>query len=244
MLGRRFLAELPQRGPASVWPRRILPAGAIAALLSGCAWAPNPPDTPAAVLQALAGRWHNAAQFAAAPAALKRPPSVEGDWLDLQHASFTPVQAPALGPLVLYLEWRNGSATGTISRQRLWAFRADPDGTLRMDFHAFMDGRPWAGRAAEPGAFIALQASSLRSYGAACALRLLPQAGGGFEGTVDAAQCSITAASGRRMGISARVALAADGTLSYEESGRLDDGRFAFRVPPGGPYLFRRAGGA
>jgi hypothetical protein len=42
------------------------------------------------------------------------------------------------------------------------------------------------------------------------------------------------------MGINARVALTADGSLEYQESGVLDDGRYAFRVPPTEPYRFRR----
>jgi hypothetical protein len=62
----------------------------------------------------------------------------------------------------------------------------------------------------------------------------------GFTGAISAQECTITAASGRRMGINARVALTADGTLEYQESGRLDDGRYAFRVPPTEPYRFRR----
>jgi hypothetical protein len=62
----------------------------------------------------------------------------------------------------------------------------------------------------------------------------------GFAGEISAEECTITAASGRRMGINARVALTAEGTLEYQESGRLDDGRYAFRVPPTEPYRFQR----
>jgi hypothetical protein len=79
----------------------------------------------------------------------------------------------------------------------------------------------------------------LRRYGPACALRfgLSPA---GFEGAISVQECTITAASGRRMGINARVALTADGTLEYQESGVLDNGRYAFRVPPTEPYRFQR----
>jgi len=49
-----------------------------------------------------------------------------------------------------------------------------------------------------------------------------------------------TAVSGRRMGIDARVAMLADGVITYQESGKLTEGRYAFRVPPTLPYRFIR----
>jgi hypothetical protein len=215
---------------------------ALVLLLSACARAPIAPDPdPAArVAAALAGAWDNAAQFAAAPAALKVPPSVEGDWLDLQHAAFFRVDAPRIGPQVIYLEWRRGGPDGGISRQRIWSFRSDADGTLRMDFFAFVDGAQFAGRGAEPGAFATLDRGALRGYDAACALRFVVSGDGAFVGRIGVDECSLVAASGRRMGIDATVALAADGTLEYRESGRLEDGRYAFRVPSTRPYRFRR----
>ena len=124
--------------------------------VAGCGkWqSPQPPiDAGGSLVTALAGNWNNAAQFADAPNALKVPPSVNGDWLDLQHAAFTPIEAPAIGERVLYLEWRNGGPDGAISRQRIWSFRTDTTGATRMDFFAFVDGKPWAGRATEAGAF-------------------------------------------------------------------------------------------
>lgn len=209
--------------------------------LAGCATGPAvAPDPRDALLAQLAGSWDNRAQFDAAPARLKVAPTVEGNWLDLQHAQFVRVVAPAIGDRVLYLEWRNGSASGAISRQRIWSFRREPDGALRMDFFAFVDGKAFAGRGDEAGAFSALDPSLLRGYGSACALRFEPDADGGWSGRIGADECSLVAASGRRMGIDAAIVLAADGALAYRESGRLDDGRYAFRVPPTMPYRFRR----
>jgi hypothetical protein len=208
-------------------------------LLTGCtATRPNS-DPRDSLLSGLAGTWDNRAQFSAAPAELKVPPSVDGEWLDLQHATFTRVDAPALGTHVLYLEWRNGGPTGAISRQRIWSFRNDPAGGIRMDFYAFIDGKPYAGRGGQSGAFQTLANDALRGYGPACALRFVVQPAG-FAGEISAEECTITAASGRRMGINARVALTAEGTLEYQDSGRLDDGRYAFRVPPTEPYRFQR----
>jgi hypothetical protein len=186
----------------------------------------------------LEGVWSNTAQYAAAPDALKVEPSVDGDWLDLQHAEFHRIEAPMIGERVLYLEWRRGAADGPISRQRLWSFRTDADGTVRMDFYAFIDGASFAGRGAEPGAFANLDASALRSYGPDCALRFDASPGGGWVGRITGDQCRIVAASGRQMGIDATIQFGTDGVLSYQEAGRLDDGRYAFRVPPTMPYRF------
>ena len=215
---------------------------ALALVLAACARTPvaPAPDPATRVVGALAGAWDNAAQHAAAPAALKVPPSVEGDWLDLQHAAFFRVDAPRIGPQVLYLEWRRGGPAGEVSRQRVWSFRTEADGVLRMDFFAFVDGAPFVGRGAEAGAFAALERTALRGYDANCALRFKLADDGGFTGRIGADECSLVAASGRRMGIDASVALTADGTLEYRESGRLEDGRYAFRVPPSRPYRFRR----
>jgi hypothetical protein len=196
--------------------------------------------SPAQLITELEGDWSNAAQYAAADPGLKVEPSVEGEWLDLQHASFRRVDAPAIGEHVLYLEWRRGGPTGAISRQRLWSFRSDADGRVRMDFFAFLDGAPFAGLSSEPGVFKGVEHSALRGYSPECALSFETAPDGGWLGRVTAEQCRIVAASGRGMGIDARVQLSADGVLSYRESGRLDDGRYAFRVPPTMPYRFER----
>lgn len=195
------------------------------------------------IVAALAGEWSNAAQYRSAPDALKVEPSVDGEWIDHQHAVFQPVTVPRLGQHVLYLEWRRGGPDGAISRQRLWSFRADADGAVRMDFHAFVDGAPFAGRGGEAGAFAEVTPESLRSYAPECALRF-SRSGDGWIGRVTAEECRIVAASGRAMGIDATVELGSDGVLSYREAGRLDDGRYAFRVPPTMPYRFERISSA
>jgi hypothetical protein len=220
------------------------------ALLAGCttpdaavrpAGAPimSVAPTPQRIVDGLAGTWDNRAQYDAAPATLKVPPSVDGDWLDRQHARFVRVDAPAIGDAVLYLEWRSGGPDGPVSRQRIWSFRADADGTPRMDFYAFVDGAPWVDKADDPDAFRSLDTAALRGYGPQCALRWAPHEGG-WQGVITADACTLTAASGRRMGITATVTLAADGGLLYQESGRLESGAWAFRVPPSGPYRFER----
>lgn len=216
---------------------RLLP---LCLFLAGCAATlPAPEPRPLDLDQALSGCFDNLAQYARADAALKVPPSVEGDWLDLQHACFRRVEAPAVGSQVYYLEWRKGDTQGAVSRQRIWSFRPLGEHQWAMEFYAFVDGKPWEGRGEQAGAFAALQGSDLRGYGESCALRYTRTAKGGWLGEVSAEGCRIVAASGRGMGIDARVLLHAEG-IDYQESGRLDDGRYAFRVPPSQPYQFRR----
>ena len=187
---------------------------------------------------ALTGAWTNAAQFAAAPDALKQPPAAGHpyDWIDVQHARFAPVSAPALGDAVWYLEWRAGGPDGDISRQRLWAFRETGAGRV-MDFYTFRDAEPYAGVLTDDGRFAALTPEDLIGYGEACALPVT-QTPDGWRAAIPET-CVIVARSGRSMTLSAEIVLAGD-ALSYSEAGVLEGGAYAFKVPGGPPYRFER----
>lgn len=205
--------------------------------------------SPEAAARMLAGAWSNARQYAAADAALKRPPAAGHpyDWLDLQHARFTPVRVPALGPggATIYLVWRAGGPGGPVSRERLWHFRRADDGGVEMDFFTLGEAPAAAdsGAAGEsagppaPGAVLDLPAARLLGYGPQCALPVRPL-GRGWEARIPET-CIVTARSGRRMRLEAQIRV--DGRrLSYDEAGLLEDGGIAFRVPGGPPYLFER----
>ncbi|MEQ8403956.1 MAG: CpcT/CpeT family chromophore lyase [Oceanicaulis sp.] len=201
---------------------------------------PGPLTGAAHAAAMLEGRWSNEDQYAAAPEDLKRPPAPGHpyDWLDLQQADFFTIDAPGIGDFVTYLEWRG--ADGAISRQRVWAFREDGEGALTgMDFYSFADGAPWAGRGAEPGAFTALSPDDLIGYPEGCTLEVRRPAWAGYVLEADPEVCLITARSGRTMGIRARIELSPH-HVSYAEAGVLEDGRYAFLVPGGPAYEFRR----
>jgi hypothetical protein len=217
---------------------------AVLALLAACASTPGAPARPdlARLSGGLVGAWDTARQYEQAPAALKRPP-VAGDayaWLDRQFATFARVDAPVIGAHVIYLEWRGGGPDGAISRQRIWSFRTDETGKVRMDFFTFKDPAPFAGKAAIAGAFATLKPEDLIGYGAACGLFVDATGPDTFDAKIDESQCQITARSGRKMGIEARVTLMTTGLL-YNEAGILADGGYAFKVPGGPPYEFRKA---
>ena len=216
-------------------------------LLSACAYSPHTDDvalqtiTPTGASRLLIGQFDNAAQFASAPPEMKRAPAAgyPYDWMDAQYATFARVTAPEIGADVVYVEWRR--ADGTISRQRLWSFRTDAGGGVRMDYFSFRTPQAFADKSREANAFTALTAADLIGYGPACALYVDTRAPhGGWQGQIDAAQCQITgAASGRRMGLEVRLEVLPE-EVRYQEAGILPDGAYAFKVPGGGAYIMAR----
>ncbi|KAA5805258.1 hypothetical protein F1654_04570 [Alkalicaulis satelles] len=192
----------------------------------------------------LAGVWSNAAQYEAADESLKRPPAAGHpyDWLDLQHARFVSIDTPHIPGDAVYLEWREGGPDGPVSRQRLWVFHSEilPDESplTGMDFYTFRDPAAFEGRTGWED-FTDLTPDDLIGYPQACQLRPVSREGGETVLAVDEADCVITAQSGRTMGISARVSISF-GRIAYSESGRLEDGEYAFKVPGAGAYHFER----
>jgi hypothetical protein len=216
------------------WARSAVGICAVALVATQALAQPAPELTR--IVASLEGEWSNATQYRNAPASLKVPPSVAGEWLDWQYAVFRKIDAPLIGTHVLYLEWRSGGPQGALSRQRIWSFRTDDAGKTRMDFYAFQDGLRWV--ALPPADYRALSPSALRGYGPQCALYVTASAAG-LDGRITAAECTLTAASGRSMGIDATFSVA-NNLLRYQESGRLATGDYAFRVPPTMPYAFEK----
>jgi hypothetical protein len=190
---------------------------------------------------AAAGDYDNSVQYHNTDPGLRREPAVGHpyDWLDEQHASFRWVRAPSIGEHVMYLEWRKGSATGAISRQRIWSFRRDRDDAWRMDFYTLREPAKFSLTGAAQ-AFAALTAADLVGYGEQCALvfSALPEGAASFS---IPSSCEIVARSGRAMSLRAAVRFERD-CLRYSEAGRLPDGSYAFLVPgrEGLPYEFAR----
>jgi hypothetical protein len=190
-------------------------------------------------VRAAAGVFDNRVQYEAAPASLKREPAAGHpyDWLDRQHATFRWVDAPLIGPHVLFLEWRRGGADGPISRQRLWVF-AQRDGAWSMDFFTLPEAATPA-RSRLGDEFAALRPEQLVGYGSACTLPAEPD-GAAVVFSIPAG-CSIVSRSGRRMQLEATVRFEAD-RIRYREQGVLEGGSIAFLVPgqPGLSYEFDR----
>lgn len=183
----------------------------------------------------LTGAWSNAAQYAAAPDALKREPAAGHpyDWLDLQYAEFTRIDAPQVGDYVVYLEWRAGGPDGPVSRQRIWSFLADAQGRpAGMDFYTLNTPDLYAGRAQQPWVFADLSPEDLTGYPDGCTLSHAYPASVGSFYRLNPATCTITARSGRTMALRADIQLH-PGRLTYSEAGVLESGDYAFLVPGG-----------
>jgi CpeT/CpcT family (DUF1001) len=205
--------------------------------LFGC-WpsAPKAPDQQ--VAQLLAGTFDNKAQFAAADPAIRTAPAIGSLWLDGQIARFWRIEAPKLPGTAVYLEWRSDTANGPISRQRVWSFRLDPDGSVRMDFYAFRKPQDWAGLGAQANGFARLSPDDLIAYPPSCAA-LFRKTGKDWTGRIDPAQCRITTQTGRVMALDVTIRIGSKG-LVYQETGVLPDGALAFKVPSATAYQFVR----
>lgn len=200
-------------------------------------------NSAADVLRFLTGRFSNAQQYESAPEDWRREPAAGNpyEWLDLQYATHTRVEAPELGEHVIYLEWRSGAEDGPVSRQRLWVFRQDEEGALAgFDFFTLRDPEPLAGRAEEEGAFAALTEEDVVGYPDDCLVRARQSPGGAYHFAVAGQDCVITAQSGTEMRIHASVR-ASRTFFTYRESGISMDGEVVFQVPGAPqPYAFRR----
>lgn len=231
--------------------RSIVPAF-VFCLLCACAAAPEPPYSGRTVageilyspverlprngggdaVALLEDVWSNSEQYAFAP-----------DGVELQYAAFHRVDAPAIGPHVVYLEWRSGGPDGAISRQQLWAFREAADGALAgMDVYRLAEPGRHAGRGGETGAVAELTSGDLVAYPDGCTLTARVPAWTGHALETRRRACRITDEAGRRVGLQARVEIARH-RVGYGETGIFDDGTEAFGSPGGGQaYEFRRAG--
>lgn len=198
---------------------------------------------PAHAAVYLTGRFSNQRQWENAGPEREREPVAGNahEWLDLQFATHTLVEAPQLGEHVIYLEWRSGSADGEISRQRIWVLREDEAGGLAgFDFFTFRDPASFAGRTDEPGAFADLTADELIGYAEGCLAHARVPAHTGYSFAVDPETCRITAQSGTQMRIFASVR-ALGNSLTYTEQGTMEDNTVVFRVPGVAmPYGFVR----
>lgn len=199
-----------------------------ALLLAGCATAPADEDL-SAYAAALAGRYDNAAQYAAAPNDMKDAPSgPEDDWIEPQAVSFTVVSAPAVAPAIVYAEWTRPD--GSVSKQRVWALRQAPTG-VTLDALEFREPSGFAGKG--PEAFATLRSADLKDPIPGCTLAVAGAAGG-WNAQTDPETCKAGP-----VGLDIRITVMPTGVL-YQEQGRLPDGSYAFRIPAPAPFEFRR----
>ena len=197
---------------------RLIPLLLAAAALAACASTPPPHGTAAPdLVRALEGRWDSRVQ-------------AERGGEARQGLVIARIAAPALGPDVALVEWRDGGPDGPVTRRQVWAFGKESGGAPILEIFA------------APGASIArtdLAPSEPRADGPACALVLTARGDGAFDAQSRRETCRAKAADGRETGAATRVTLMPTGLL-YQEAAQYDDDTFAFKSPPGSPYEFRR----
>ena len=197
---------------------RLIPALLAAAALAACATSAPPRGTAGPdLIRALEGRWDGRVQ-------------AERGGVARQGLVIARIAAPALGPDVALVEWRDGGPDGPVARHQVWAFGKDANGAPILEMFA------------APAASIArtdLAPTNPRADGPACALALAARGDGAFDAQSRRETCRAKAADGRETGAATRITLMPTGLL-YQEAAQYDDDTFAFKSPSGSPYEFRR----
>lgn len=231
---------------AAVFAAALLgaPVPAAGAGTSTRAAAKSPAERPAVELVpnvgVLEGSFDNARQMATLAPGTATKPTPGKPWVDAQYARFVRFEAPLLGEIVYYMEWRAGAADAPLTRQRVWAFSGTKGATPRMRFYTLDSPGLWSAAASDPGLLAQLSRAGLHEYPAGCELQFARRPDGRLEGRIPANACRITARESKRtMTIDAAIVLGRDGFV-YDEAGTLDDGRKAFVVPEGFRYQFDR----
>ena len=188
----------------------------------------------------LEGTFDNARQMAAVPPGTPTKPTPGKAWVDAQYARFVRFEAPLLGEIVYYMEWRAGAPDAALTRQRVWAFSGTKTANPRMRFYTLDSPGLWSAAAKDPALLAPLSRAGLHEYPAGCELQFARRSDGRLEGRIPPDACRITARETKRtMTIDAAIVLGRDGFV-YDEAGTLDDGRKAFVVPEGFRYEFDR----
>jgi hypothetical protein len=142
---------------------RLIPALLAAAALAACATSAPPRGTAGPdLIRALEGRWDGRVQ-------------AERGGVARQGLVIARIAAPALGPDVALVEWRDGGPDGPVARHQVWAFGKDANGAPILEMFA------------APAASIArtdLAPTNPRADGPACALVLATRGDGGQTGRV------------------------------------------------------------
>lgn len=190
----------------------------------------------------LTGRFSNAQQYENAPEEWREAQhGTAEEWLDLQYAAHTQVEAPGLGGHVIYVEWRSGAEDGPVSRQRIWVLREDDAGMLAgFDLFELRDPDSFAGRADEEGAFASLTGADLIGYPENCRMEARSPAHAGYYFAVDIESCVMPAESGDAMRFGASLR-GHQSFFTYREWGSTMDHQRVFSLPGAPyPYAFRR----
>jgi hypothetical protein len=190
---------------------------------------------PKNLVKQLTGTFTNQDQIDALPDSVNKTFTANKPWINKLVVSHTLVPCKTIKGQVIYLEWREGSASGKISRQRLWVFTTNEKQQPIMQFYSFKN----------PAKFVnvsqldTINTNDLVAYPTTCNLRIT-KTKAGFAALLDSNTCQIiTQQSGKQMKLFALIEVTKKG-FTYQEKGIFDNGITAFKVPGFDKYLFRK----
>lgn len=196
-------------------------------------------QVPKKLINQLTGKFSNTQQVDDLPDSVYKKYTPKSPWLNKLYASHTLINCKTIKGNVIYLEWREDSATGKLSRQRLWVFTTNEKQEPIMQFYSFKSNTKYANVSNNLQALVSIDINDLVTYPTTCNLSIT-KTKAGFSILLDSNYCSITAQqSGKQMNLFALIEVTKNG-FSYHEKGIYSDGSIAFKVPSWKKYLFKK----
>ena len=202
---------------------RCIAAVSMMMVLSGHSVAASPQGDIDRLLTLIAGTYESADQVAR-QAARGVP---EKDRHAHRHVTYARIDAPQIGPAVLFRQERNGGPQGEIVARGLAVFAPDPEAQgIRMWLRNIVDVAQATDLHLKPLKWSTVQFDP--AYGGKCPFHWRAD-GGGFIGTLLGGGCKITSNSGKPMSFDARWTLSATELTifdnTYDGDGKLMMGR-------------------
>lgn len=194
---------------------------------------------PKKLLKQLTGKFSNLVQVDALPDSINKSYTTKSPWLNKLYASHTLIPCQTIKGNVIYLEWREDSATGKISRQRLWVFTTNEKHEPIMQFYSFKSNTKYANVSNNLHLLDTINSNELVTYPTTCNLSI-SKTKAGYIILLDSSSCTITTQqSGKQMKLFAQIEVSKKG-FAYHEKGIFANGVVAFKVPGWEKYWFRR----
>ena len=107
------------------------------------------------------------------------------------HAIYKPIDLPALGEHVIYVEEYKNNDPTDLYRIRLYSLRTDvASGTIRITMHAPLDQAKWQGAHADPDRLAQITTDEVRAFSENCEAYVAYE-GGQFRGGMQDRKCQI-----------------------------------------------------
>ncbi len=192
------------------------------------------------IYKSISGNFNNQKQILQLPDTVNKQYTKEKPWVNLLYAIHTPLVIPLLGEKCIYVEWREASDTGKISRQRIWVFQQEGTPQISMKFYAFKHEADWKEVSKDLNRLRNIDTSQLVNYPTGCNSTCKKENNSRYSLLLNPETCSvITQRTKSPMKLYAEIVITNTG-FQYQEKGILPNGNFAFVVPGISRYLFEK----